>query len=64
MNPIKPKKKFIGSLPSYFQDVLMIIEMEINKGLTVPILLKLLYLYTTGMEYYDLVHKVKIREFL
>ena len=63
MNPIKPKKKFIASLPSDFQEVLMTIEMEINKGLTVPILRKLVYLYTTGMEYYDLVHKEKFREF-
>ena len=63
MNPIKPKKKFIASLPSDFQEVLMTIEMEINKGLTVPILRKLVYLYTTGMEYYDLIHKEKFREF-
>ena len=49
MNPIKPKKKFIASLPSDFQEVLMTIEMEINKGLTVTILRKLVYLYTTGM---------------
>ena len=63
MNPIKQKKKFIASLPSDFQEVLMTTEMEINKGLTVPILRKLVYLYTTGMEYYDLVHKEKFREF-
>ena len=63
MNPIKQKKKYIASLPSNFQEVLMTIEMEINKGLNVPILRKLVYLYTTGMEYYDLVHKEKFREF-
>ena len=63
MNPTKPKKKFIASLPSDFQEVLMSTELEISKGLNVPILRKLVYLYTTGMEYYDLVHKEKFREF-
>ena len=63
MNPTKPKKKFIASLPSDFQEVLMTTELEISKGLNVPILRKLVYLYTTGMEYYDLVHKEKFREF-
>lgn len=63
MNPTKPKRKYVASLPSDFQEVLMTLEMEINKGLNVPILRKLVYLYTRGMQYYDLVHKEKFREF-
>jgi hypothetical protein len=63
MNPTKPKRKYVASLPPDFQEVLMTLEMEINKGLNVPILRKLVYLYTRGMQYYDLVHKEKFREF-
>ena len=37
--------------------------MELQQGLTVPTLRKLVYLYTRGMQYYDLVHKYKFRQF-
>ena len=56
-------KKFIAKLPPDFQEVLMTTEMELQEGLKVPILRKLVYLYTRGMEYYDLVHKDKFRQF-
>jgi hypothetical protein len=56
-------KKFIAKLPPDFQEVLMAAEMELQEGLKVPILRKLVYLYTRGMEYYDLVHKDKFRQF-
>jgi hypothetical protein len=56
-------KKFIAKLPDDFQEVLMTSEMELQEGLTVPILRKLVYLYTRGMQYYDLVHKDKFRQF-
>ena len=56
-------KKFIAKLPVDFQESLMTTEMELQQGLTVPILRKLVYLYTRGMEYYDLVHKDKFRQF-
>ena len=56
-------KKFIAKLPEDFQEVLMASEMELQEGLTVPILRKLVYLYTRGMQYYDLVHKDKFRQF-
>ena len=56
-------KKFVAKLPADFQEVLMTTEMELQQGLTVPILRKLVYLYTRGMEYYDLVHKDKFRQF-
>ena len=56
-------KKFVAKLPDDFQEVLMTSEMELQEGLTVPILRKLVYLYTRGMQYYDLVHKDKFRQF-
>ena len=56
-------KKFVAKLPEDFQEVLMASEMELQEGLTVPILRKLVYLYTRGMQYYDLVHKDKFRQF-
>ena len=56
-------KKYIAKLPDDFQEVLMASEMELQEGLTVPILRKLVYLYTRGMQYYDLVHKDKFRQF-
>lgn len=56
-------KKFIAKLPPDFQEVLMTTEMELQEGLKVPVLRKLVYLYTRGMEYYDLVHKDKFRQF-
>ena len=56
-------KKFVAKLPEDFQEVLMASEMELQEGLTVPILRKLVYLYTRGMQYYDLVHKDKFRRF-
>lgn len=56
-------KKFIAKLPADFQEVLMTTEMELQEGLKVPILRKLVYLYTRGMEYYDLIHKDKFRQF-
>lgn len=56
-------KKFVAKLPEDFQEVLMTSEMELQEGLTVPILRKLVYLYTKGMQYYDLVHKDKFRQF-
>ena len=56
-------KKFVAKLPDDFQEVLMVSEMELQEGLTVPILRKLVYLYTRGMQYYDLVHKDKFRKF-
>ena len=59
----KTAKKYQAKLPSDFQEVLMTSEMELKEGLTVPIIRKLVYLYTRGMQYYDLVHKNKFREF-
>lgn len=56
-------KKFVAKLPEDFQEVLMASEMELQEGLTVPILRKLVYLYTRGMQYYDLIHKDKFRQF-
>ena len=63
MKPVQPKKKYIPTLPKDFQEVLMTTEMELHQGLNVPILRKLVYLYTRGMQYYDLVHKDKFRQF-
>ena len=63
MNPIPQKKKYKASLPTDFQEVLMSTEMELQQGLTVPILRKLVYLYTRGMQYYDLIHKEKFKQF-
>ena len=56
-------KKFVAKLPDDFQEVLMTSEMELQEGLNVPILRKLVYLYTRGMQYYDLIHKDKFRQF-
>ena len=56
-------KRFVAKLPDDFQEVLMVSEMELQEGLTVPILRKLVYLYTRGMQYYDLIHKDKFRQF-
>ena len=63
MTSIRKKKKYVATLPSDFQEVLMSSEMELQQGLNVPILRKLVYLYTRGMQYYDLIHKEKFREF-
>ena len=63
MKTIQPKKKYVASLPKDFQEVLMSTEMDLHQGLNVPILRKLVYLYTRAMQYYDLVHKEKFREF-
>ena len=38
-------------------------EMEFQQGLNVQILRKLVYLYTRGMQYYDLIHKDKFKQF-
>ena len=51
------------SLPEDFQEVLMTNEMELQNGITVEVLRKLVYLYTRGMEYYDLCRKEKFRVF-
>ena len=61
--PAVSKKKYRASLPADFQEVLMSTEMELQQGLTVPILRKLVYLYTRGMQYYDLIHKDKFKQF-
>ena len=37
--------------------------MELQQGLNVQILRKLVYLYTRGMQYYDLIHKDKFKQF-
>lgn len=63
MKRLNTTKKFIAKLPPDFQEVLMTTEMELQEGLKVPTLRKLVYLYTRGMEYYDLVHKDKFRQF-
>ena len=63
MKSVPVKKKYVATLPSDFQEVLMSSEMELQQGLNVPILRKLVYLYTRGMQYYDLTHKDKFREF-
>ena len=60
---IKPHKKYVANLPPNFQEVLMSSEMELQQGLNVQILRKLVYLYTRGMQYYDLIHKDKFRQF-
>ena len=57
------KKKYIASLPPDFQEVIMSAEMELQQGLNVQILRKLVYLYTRGMQYYDLIHKDKFKQF-
>ena len=61
-NQIKTNKKYIANLPPNFQEVLMSSEME--QGLNVQILRKLVYLYTRGMQYYDLIHKEKFKQFI
>ena len=58
-----PKKKYVANLPADFQEVLMATEMEFQQGLNVQILRKLVYLYTRGMQYYDLIHKDKFKQF-
>ena len=63
MKPIQPKKKYVANLPADFQEVLMSTEMELQQGLNVQILRKLVYLYTRGMQYYDLIHKDKFKQF-
>ena len=63
MKPVQPKRKYIPTLPKDFQEVLMTTEMELHQGLNVPILRKLVYLYTRAMQYYDLSRKEKFREF-
>ena len=63
MKPIQPKKKYKANLPADFQEVLMATEMELQQGLNVQILRKLVYLYTRGMQYYDLIHKDKFKQF-
>ena len=63
MKRYRTARKFIARLPDDFQEVLMAAEMELQEGLNVPILRKLVYLYTKGMQYYDLVHKDKFRQF-
>ena len=62
-NQIKSNKKYIANLPPNFQEVLMTSEMELQQGLNVQILRKLVYLYTRGMQYYDLIHKEKFKQF-
>ena len=56
-------KKYIPKLPKNFQEILMTSELEVQKGITVQNLRTLVYLYTRGMQYYDLVHKDKFRQF-
>ena len=63
MKPVQPKKKYVANLPEDFQEVLMSTEMELQQGLNVQILRKLVYLYTRGMQYYDLIHKDKFKQF-
>ena len=63
MKPLQPKKKYVANLPADFQEVLMSTEMELQQGLNVQILRKLVYLYTRGMQYYDLIHKDKFKQF-
>ena len=63
MKPAQPKKKYVANLPADFQEVLMSTEMELQQGLNVQILRKLVYLYTRGMQYYDLIHKDKFKQF-
>ena len=63
MKPVQPKKKYVANLPADFQEVLMSTEMELQQGLNVQILRKLVYLYTRGMQYYDLIHKDKFKQF-
>ena len=46
MKSVPVKKKYVATLPSDFQEVLMSSEMELQQGLNVPILRKLVYLYT------------------
>ena len=64
MKPIQPKKKYVANLPADFQEVLMSTEMELQQGLNVQILRKLVYLYTRGgIQYYDFIHKDKFKQF-
>ena len=57
------KKKYIPKLPKDFQELLIASELELKKGITVQSLRTLVYLYTRGMQYYDLVHKDNFRQF-
>ena len=56
-------KKYIPKLPKNFQEALITSELELKKGITVQNLRTLVYLYTRGMQYYDLIHKDEFRDF-
>ena len=51
------------NLPVEFQEVLVTHEIKLNDGLTVDVLRKLVYLYTMGMEYYNLKKKKDLEKF-
>ena len=53
----------IKKLPADYQEVLVANEMELEEKISVEVLRKLVYLYTRGMQYYDLTHKEKFRKF-
>ena len=47
-------------LPPDYQEVLVIHEIQLSKGLSTDILRKMVYLYTTGMEYYNIMKKTTV----
>ena len=53
----------VKKLPADYQEVLVANEMELEEKISVEVLRKLVYLYTRGMQYYDLAHKEKFRKF-
>ena len=50
-------------LPPDYQEVLVIHEIQLSKGLSTDILRKMVYLYTTGMEYYNIMKKKPLEQF-
>ena len=50
-------------LPSDYQEVLVIHEIELSKGLSTDIIRKMVYLYTIGMEYYNIIKKPSLEKF-
>ena len=63
-NQVKSNKKYIANLPPNFQEVLMTSEMELQQGLNVQILRKLVYLYTRGSNIMILFTKKNSNNFI
>lgn len=50
-------------LPPDYQEVLALHEIELSKSLNTDILRKMVYLYTIGMEYYNITKKPQLEKF-